>query len=120
MDRLAREVDAKIRSHPEVKDAFLTVGSSDRGPNVADFYIVLVPRKERTYNTSEFKAFLRKELAEFKDANPVVKDVDMVAGGLRPFTLNIIGHDLNELEKITTTVFEKIKDNPALLDVEMS
>ncbi|MCB0349173.1 MAG: efflux RND transporter permease subunit, partial [Bdellovibrionales bacterium] len=60
-----------------------------------------------------------ERLSRFKEiANPVVKDIDMVGGGLRPFSLNIVGQDLEEVQKITTGLMKRLKDHPALTDVD--
>lgn len=120
MNKIASAVDVKMRSNKEVKMSLLTVGNADAEYNKADFYVQLVPRKERTMNTSEFKESLREQLKEFKIANPVVKDFDATGGGQRPFTLMIVGSDLEQVEKISQLAFEKLKNNPSLKDVDTS
>ncbi len=120
MDEVAKQVDAKLRAHKEVKTAVLTVGNKDGQSNVAEFYIFLVGSKQRTMNTSQFKDILREELKEFSFANPVVKDIDMVGGGQRPFNVNIVGTDLEEIEKYSNLLLAKLKTNPGLKDVDTS
>ncbi|NBV43127.1 efflux RND transporter permease subunit, partial [bacterium] len=100
MGSLAKVIDGKVRQHPEVATTVMIVGSAQGESNVASIFINLVPAKQRRMNTSEFKAVLRDELKQFEKAKPIVKDIDMVGGGQRPFNINLIGNDLNELEKI--------------------
>lgn len=120
MDEVARQVDQKLRAHPEVKTALLTVGNSDGQSNVAEFYVFLVGAKKRSMNTSQFKDVLRAELKDFNFANPVVKDIDMVGGGQRPFNINIVGSDLDQIEKYSNLLLARIKNHPALKDVDTS
>jgi len=120
MSEVATAVDATLRKHPEVRYSVLTVGGRDGQTNVADFFVQLVPRAERTMNTSEFKGVLREELKAFSQANPKVKDVDMVGGGMRPFSLNIAGQDLTQVEDVAAKVLQRLKNHPALLDVDTS
>jgi hydrophobic/amphiphilic exporter-1 (mainly G- bacteria), HAE1 family len=120
MSQLALKVDEKIRKNPEVTAAVLTVGNRELETNKATFHIELVPREKRAMNTSQFKDKLREQLKEFSVANPTVKDVDMVGGGMRPFNVNIVGNDLKEVEGISNKLFEKLKAHPGLKDPDIS
>jgi len=98
----------------------MSVGGRDGQPNVAEIFVNLVASKKRSMNTSEFKEYLRGELKPFAFANPIVKDLDIVAGGQRPFNVSIIGSDLKQLEQVSQSLFEKLKVHPALKDAEIS
>lgn len=114
----ALEVNAVIAKNPEVVNSVLTVGSRQKEKNKAEFYVFLKPFGERDMSTSEFKAKLREQLKGFTDANPLIKDIDYVGGGMRPFMVNIVGQDLDQVEKIATGLTAKLKNHPALLDVD--
>jgi HAE1 family hydrophobic/amphiphilic exporter-1 len=120
MDKMAQEIDHVIRSNPEVDISALTVGSKDGDPNQANFYVKLVPAKQRKVNTSELKERLREQLKPFAIANPKVKDFDPMGGGIRPFALNISGTNQEELEKFAAVVLERLKKHPGLKDVDIS
>ncbi|MBI3542615.1 MAG: efflux RND transporter permease subunit [Deltaproteobacteria bacterium] len=125
MSKLSQEVDAVIRANKEVAMSLLIVGggqgsSSTAEANSAQFYVELVPRKDRTMNTSQFKDKVREQLKKYSNANPVVKDFDAVNAGMRPFNVIIVGSDLKELEKVAAQAFEKIRKEPGLKDVETS
>lgn len=120
MERVALEVDKVIRGHKEVAVNLLTVGTKDGEANKANFYVRLVAAKERKLNTIQFKDMVRKELAPFAYANVQVSDFDQVGAGQRPFNVNIQGNDEEQLAKISTQVFEKMKNHPALLGVDLS
>jgi HAE1 family hydrophobic/amphiphilic exporter-1 len=117
---IASKVDTVIRANPEVEYTVLTVGGGDGDANLGDFFVQLVSPKKRSMNTSQFKEKLRQQLREYARANPIVKDVDSVGGGQRPFNLNIIGPDLKALEAYSTRVYKKLKDYSALKDVDIS
>lgn len=112
------EIDKVIREFPEVVNSVLTVGSRQREKNKAEFYVFLKRFGERTMSTSEFKDMLREKLKPFKEVNPVVKDIDYVGGGMRPFTLNVIGQDLDQVEAVALKLMERLKNHPALQDVD--
>jgi len=120
MSTTALKADEIIRKNPEVRDSILTVGNRDGEPNIATFFVELVDAKQRSVNTTQFKARLREQLKPLSNANPTVKDVDMVGGGIRPFNVNIVGQDLKELEEVALRVFDKLKVHPALLDADIS
>jgi HAE1 family hydrophobic/amphiphilic exporter-1 len=121
MAEVAAKVDAKVRENKEIATTLLTVGNKDGAANVADIFVQLVPAKERKkVNTTIVKDRLREQLQPFAFANPIVKDNDMVGGGMRPFTMNISGPDLEQLEKYSAEVYKWLRNHPGLKDVDMS
>jgi HAE1 family hydrophobic/amphiphilic exporter-1 len=120
MDTVAKQVEEVIRHNPEVELCLRTVGTTNGEPNVTDFFIQLVPRDRRNMNTSEFKELIRSQLKSFAFANPVIKDIDLIAGGQRPFNVNIVGRDLKQLEEFSRKAYARLKDHPALRDVDIS
>lgn len=120
MQKLALEADTVIRANPEVETSVLTVGTRDGESFKANFFVSLVPSQKRTVNTTQVKDRVRDQMKAFAQAEPKVKDIDMVAGGQRPFNLNIAGADLKEVERVATALFEKIKDHPAMRDPELT
>jgi len=120
MAELSLEVEKAIRSNPEVKNTTLTVGNDQGEANFANFYVELVPAKKRKVNTSQFKDVLRTQLKTYAQANPTVKDVDMVGVGQRPFNVNIIGNDLNQIVEIGNQLLAKLKEHPGVKDPDIS
>lgn len=122
MNTVATQVEALVRKNKEVLNTVLTVGDANGQPEKASIFVNLVPAKMRKkISTSQFKETLR---GQFKTlcflANPAVKDIDSVGGGQRPFNINIIGDDIQEIQKYSTMLFDKIKNHPALKDVDTS
>jgi HAE1 family hydrophobic/amphiphilic exporter-1 len=120
MKRVSLEVDRVIRQHPEVLVSVLTVGSKQGEANKASFYVRLIPANLRKLNTIQMKEVIRNELRSFVFANPRVGDFDQVGAGQRPFNVNLLGNDEKQLEKISTEIFKKIKNHPALTGVDLS
>jgi HAE1 family hydrophobic/amphiphilic exporter-1 len=118
-DRVAKQIDEVIRSNKEVSVSLLTVGNADAESQKADFYIRMVPPKQRKgMSTPQFKDKLRAQMKQFAFAKPKVKDFDAVGGGERPFTLLITGNDNAKLETYVQQVYAKMKDSKDLADVD--
>lgn len=121
MNTVAAEIDAAVRKNKEVLSSVLTVGDKNGQPEKASIFVNLVPSKERKgINTSQFKERLRQQLKTFAYANVAVKDFDAVGGGQRPFNVNIVGEDMKEIQKYSGMLYEKLKNHPALKDVDTS
>lgn len=114
------EVDKIIRQNKEVQLVSLMAGNKDGDSTVIDAYVRLVPSKQRDVNTSELKERLRGQLKGYAEYTPQVKDYDAVGGGQRPFTLNIIGSDIQQLEEVGMKLMARLKTYPKLLDPDVS
>lgn len=120
MTEITKQVDEALRSNKEVETSVMIVGGRTGESNKAQFFVTMVPSKQRELTTSQFKDKVREQLKPFARANPIVKDVDMMGGGQRAFMVNIVGSDLEELEKAANEVYAKIKDHPGLKDPELT
>ncbi|RYZ88489.1 MAG: efflux RND transporter permease subunit, partial [Proteobacteria bacterium] len=120
MDAVVKEVDLVLRKEKEIVQTVVTAGNKNGESNKGTISVEMTPGNKRKINTSDFKAIIREKLKPFAYANPVVKDQDATGGGQRPFTLNIIGSDQAQLEKEATFILSKLKNHPALLDVDTS
>ena len=47
-------------------------------------------------------------------------DSSAVGGAQRTFSVNIMGNDLNRIQEVSQQLYEKLKNNPALTDVDVS
>ncbi|MBF0311860.1 MAG: efflux RND transporter permease subunit [Oligoflexia bacterium] len=119
MQILSEEIDKVIRANPEIKHSVMVIGGQSGESNRTTFYIELIPSKQRNLNTSAMKDKVREQLKPFAYAKPVVKEVDLFAGG-RPFQLIIIGPKLEEVTKIAEKVYGKLKNHSGLKDPEIS
>ena len=121
MNVLGQEIDKMIRENKEIAYTVLQVGDSNGQPEKASIFVTLVDSKLRKgVNTTAVNARVREQLKPYAAANPAVKDIDSVGGGQRPFNVNIVGDDMKEIEKYSGMLLEKLKNHPALLDVDTS
>jgi len=121
MNTIATQIDAAVRKNKEVLSTVLTVGDKNGQPEKASIFVNLVPSKQRKgINTSQFKELLRQQLKPFAYANVAVKDFDAVGGGQRPFNVNIVGEDMKEIQKYAGMLYARLKNHPALKDVDTS
>jgi HAE1 family hydrophobic/amphiphilic exporter-1 len=118
MSEFSNKVEAVVRQNPEIESTIQMVGLNSK-VNTASFTVILTPGEKRKLNTSEVKAKVREQLIPFKEGNPIVGDVNGVGTADRPFNVNIIGSNLKQLEEISTKIFQKLKTNPGLLDVDI-
>lgn len=118
--KIGAEIDTILRKNPEVEISAMTIGDRDGQANVGELYVKLVPSKQRKISTVKFKEVVREQLKPYAQYNPAVKDYDPVGAGQRPFNMNIIGDDQQELEKYAYQVLEIAKKHPGLKDVDMN
>ena len=114
----ALDVFKTLHDDGEVVTSVLTVGTTQGEKNKAEFYVYLKPYGQRKMSTLEYKTLVRNKLAKYTDANPVVKDIDYVGGGERPFQLNLVGQDLDQVTNYAAKVFAKLRKHPGLLDAD--
>lgn len=119
-NEVGAKIDEVLRSNKEVELTALTVGNSSAESNIGSFYVKLVDSRLRKLNTSQVKENIRNELKEFSYATPKVKDYDAVGGGQRPFNLNIISSNEEQLEDFTLKLLAKLKAHPGLKDVDVN
>lgn len=120
MTELMTQVDNEIRKNPVVELTLTTVGDVNGRSYVGDVYIKLTPFGSRTQTTSQIKEEMRELVRKWEYAKPKVKEVDFVGAGQRPFVVNIVGQDLDQVRQVSQQLFEKLKNNPALMDPEIT
>ena len=85
------------------------------------FYVRLKGRAEgRRQSTTEVKDLVRKKLVDFKQYNLKVADPDASGQSQRQFNLNIVGNDLKVVQDYAAKVNERLKNHPALKEVDTS
>ena len=121
MSEIATKVDGVIRGNKAIEQSVMFVGSGQTGEaNKASFFIKMIPFEERrNLSTTTMKDRIREQLKPYAQYLPIVKDIDNVGGGSRPFTMNILGTDMKQLEEYSQKVYAKLKTHPALQDVDI-
>ncbi|WP_413577346.1 efflux RND transporter permease subunit [Bdellovibrio sp. HCB290] len=114
----ADKVDALLRANPAIEFTTKIIGNIYGEPNKATFYVRMKNEKGRM-KTELFRDELRKELAQFKDANPVVKKYDATGGmAQQPVVLNIMSPDPKDLESSATKLIAALKADSRFKDVD--
>jgi HAE1 family hydrophobic/amphiphilic exporter-1 len=117
---LAEEIQTKLRAHKEIALVATTVGNDSNEYQKASFYIELVNYKLRKgVTTSDMKDVVRKELAAYKDWNPIVGDASSF-GNQSPFTLMLFGDNLDQLAQASDITMAALKGVPGLVDLNSS
>lgn len=117
---LSKQIEAQIKSVKEVDLVALTVGSNSYESNKSNFYVHLVPPKERKgVSTIDAKEKVRALMAPFqKNAIVAVSDYDISGGGQKPLNLYIVGDNLDELARYTLALQKEVAKIPGLIDVD--
>ncbi|MBS1983184.1 MAG: efflux RND transporter permease subunit [Bdellovibrionales bacterium] len=116
-------MDNYIRQQPSVRLTSAAAGNKEGEPNKGSIYVSLKSKKERGMKTSQVKDMFREDLnKKFADNGMLIKiqDYDEFGGGQRPFNLNIMGDDLDQLAEYSGKVLERMKKIPGIADPDMN
>ena len=113
-------IDKIIRETPEVKYSVFTVGSRLGESQKGSMYVRLVDSKDRAVTTTQVKDDLRARTKQFSALNIKIADPDASGATERQFNMNLSGTNLPELEAFSKVVLEKIRNHPALKEVDTS
>jgi HAE1 family hydrophobic/amphiphilic exporter-1 len=115
---LTDKVEPILRSIPEIKYYTLMLGNGRGETNKATFGIKLVERKDRTADTNAVKTMIRKKMrADFRNANPSITNPWGGGGGGKPFSLNIMGTDIDAMNDYANSIVEKLKEIKDLTEI---
>ena len=117
----ARQVDAIIRSFPEVGYTLATLNTGNaQGKMYASIYVRLVDRKARTRNADDMSALLRDRLSNVQGITVTHAGLLDAVGGNKQVEFSLQGPDLQELGRLTKLVTGKIRGIPGLVDLDSS
>lgn len=117
----ARQVDAILREFPEVQYTLTTINTgSAQGRNVATVYVRLVDRQQRQRNVDQMSAVLRERLARVPGITVTHVGLLDPVGGNKPISVSLQGTDLQELQRLTDQVTDRLRRIPGLVDLDTS
>ncbi|GAB4213320.1 MAG: efflux RND transporter permease subunit [Rhodoferax sp.] len=120
-ERRAREVDAIVRSFPEVAYTLATINSGNApGKMYASFYIRLVPRSQRPLSVKNFSSALRQRLRSVPGIQVTHVGLLEPVGGQKQISFSIQGPDLQELARLNALALERLRGIAGLVDVDSS
>ena len=118
---VGEKIDKILHSLNQVDYTVRRAGNRQSQSHKGSFYVRLKSRKEgRKQSTSEVKDVVRTALKDFTKYNLKVADPDASGQSQRQFNLNITGNNLDEVQAYAAKVFEKIKENKSLKEVDTS
>ncbi len=117
----ARQVDAILRTLPEVRYTLTTINTGQsQGRNIATVYVRLVDRKDRQRSVDQMSVPLRERLAAVPGITIThVGLLDSVAGS-KPISLSVQGTDLAELQRVSSALSLRLREIPGLVDLDTS
>ena len=117
----ARQVEGILREMPEVRYTLSTINTgSAQGKIYANIYVRLVDRKDRSRSVDQMSDVLRERLKTVPGITITHVGLVDAVGGNKQVEFSLQGPDLQELERLTRVVTEKIRDIPGLVDLDTS
>jgi HAE1 family hydrophobic/amphiphilic exporter-1 len=117
----AKQVDAIVRSYPEVSYTLATINTGNaQGKMYASLYIRLVDRKSRQRSADDIAAALRQRLQQVPGITVTHAGLLDSVGGNKQIEFSLQGPDFKELERLSKLVTAKIVTIPGLVDLDSS
>ncbi len=121
-DEVARQAEAVVFSHPEVKRAFMGIGIGQaREVNKGIIFIHLTPKSERTVSQQELASMLRRELNAIPNLKATVVTMNPFGGGgFRNTDIQYIleGPTLDDLRRITNRITTRLGQLAGFVDID--
>lgn len=117
----AREVEAIVREFPEVRYTLTTINTGAAlGSMYASTYVRLVNREERTLNAVAMSATLRDRLRAVPGITVTHAGLLDAVGGGKQIEFSLQGDDLDELERLSALITERLRPIVGLVDLDSS
>lgn len=127
-NRVVAQVEDILAKRPDIDAMFTTVGStagavnfgaSRQGANSANIAITLVDRAKRKQSDKQIIAALRQETAGIPGVKLRFETQGFGPGGA-PVQIGVLGDDFDTLNRVATSLAERVKRVPGTLDVDTS
>ena len=117
----ARQVDAIVREFPEVRYTVTTLNSGNaQGKMYASMYVRLVDRAQRSRSADAMSAVLRQRLAQVPGITVTMVGLSDSVGGGKQLEFSLQGPDLQELERLSKEVQQRLAGVAGLVDLDSS
>ncbi|MFD1711345.1 efflux RND transporter permease subunit [Ottowia sp. GY511] len=117
----ARQVDAILRSYPEVRYTVTTINTgAAQGKTNASLYVRLTDREGRTRSAEVLAADFRQRLAAVPGITVTQSGVMEPVGGQKQIEFSLQGPDQAELERLARPLLERLQAIPGLVDLDSS
>ncbi len=117
----AREVEAILRGFPEVRYTLTTINTgAAQGSMYASTYVRLVNREERALSAVAMAATLRERLRAVPGVTVTHAGLLDAVGGGKQIEFSLQGDDLDELERLSALITERLRPIVGLVDLDSS
>jgi hydrophobic/amphiphilic exporter-1 (mainly G- bacteria), HAE1 family len=117
----AKQVEAIVREFPEVRYTLSTINTGNaQGKSYASIYVRMVDRRDRNRSVDQMAAVLRERLKQVPGITVTHVGLLDAVGGNKQVQFSLQGADLQELERLSRLVQEKIRTIPGLVDLDSS
>ncbi len=123
-DKMFNKVENYLKSLPEVKSVFYSLGTNQGEINKATMFVTLTPKIQRKRYQDELKSIVRKKLNNIVGLKASAEDVTSFAGEGQerqvPIQLSIRGIDLKVLEHLTKKISAEVRKIKGFVDIDTS
>ncbi len=123
-DKIAIQMEAILKSFPEVDLVSSRIGSEQSEKNVGNIYVRLIPENQRSISTTAFQSKIRKHFGALSEIEKLVLTVGpagSVGPGRKEVSLVLKGSDNEVLSSLSTKILETAQEKvPGLLNLDSS
>ncbi|MEN9545211.1 MAG: hypothetical protein RLZZ598_2044, partial [Pseudomonadota bacterium] len=117
----AHQVESVLREFPEVRYTLTTINTGQaQGRNYANVLVRLVDRRERKRSVDQMSVPMRERLAAIPGITVTHVGLLDSVGGAKPISLSVQGDDLDELQRVSEQLSQKLRQIPGLVDLDSS
>ena len=110
------KIDKILKQDKLIDTTLITIGG-DNEVNKGSIYVKLVPFKNREgFTTTMEQEQVRKALSLIRDFTIQVTNYSQTGGSERPFTIDLVGYDMDELKKYADLFLDKIKNDKRFVE----
>jgi HAE1 family hydrophobic/amphiphilic exporter-1 len=126
-NRLAREVERKLQTYPEVSKLLVNVGVSSEGffdqtaDNIAELNVRLTPKEERSRSTDDIMKAIRKELLQIPGLKTSINPIGIFGtANETPVMVIISGPMRSQVTGVAEALRDSLKTIPGAADVRLT
>jgi hydrophobic/amphiphilic exporter-1 (mainly G- bacteria), HAE1 family len=117
----AREILSVVRTHPEVRYTYTSIGSSDGsgGVDAGDIYIRLAPKADRDISQQELGRQIRQEIRRVGGVTAYLSEGGPGGGG-KQIQIQLRGDNMDTLQSAAERIAAEVRKVPGAADVGLS
>ncbi|HSQ98200.1 MAG TPA: efflux RND transporter permease subunit [Rickettsiales bacterium] len=106
-----------ILKQDKIIDTLLITVGGDNEVNKGNIYVKLIPFEKRKHiSTTQEREKVRQALSSINDFIVQVTNYSQTGSSERPFSINLVGYDMDELKKYANLFMDKIKSDPRFVE----